>query len=642
MTTDALIGQTLIGKYTILRQIGRGGMGVVYEAKHVELGKHVAIKLMLEKYAEDGEAVARFKREALAASRIGNPHIIDIIDIGIAPDGRSFVVMQLLVGGSLAELLKQTGALPPARALDIMRQTLRAVGAAHAKHIVHRDLKPDNIFLIRQDDADHDFVKLLDFGISKIIDQSAELAATKLTSTGTVMGTPLYMAPEQAMGTTTDQRADIYALGVILYEMLAGTPPFAGVTYPVLVVKLLTADPELLSEVRPGLPPALVAAVHRALEKEPTNRFDTCEAFAAALTGQAPPEAKASAKAAIALDQTMDSRQVVAASPSALERASSLQPPTSAVSSPDAVPRSRTPLMLGAAGVVIVALVAVIVVLARAPAPAAAPPAITSAPIAIAPVGADAAVAPVAPVDATLELALVPDAPPTPTKVNKPPTSRPGMTVAPTSTTPPSSLTPPPPTTTTPPIESEPATPPATPSTPPPAKGGQTIVDVAAAIKRHDGKGCRAALAALSTPPASDVRVLNLHAICEMVAGNCAGGEQELRAVYTREGTPPDSAKFSVDLYCPPGDDPDTRLRRISKQISSSTYFDCAYFLEPTRASAKVASSARDRQIVGSLLAQIAACYSKRDRCDVARAVLAEAQVFIPALALNELKASCR
>ena len=200
-----LIGFVLENRYRIVREIGRGGMGVVYEAEHVELGKRVAIKVMLEKYADDDEAVARFKREALAASRIGNPHIIDVSHIGTAPDGRAFVVMELLVGTPLSHLLKRTARSRRVRAVAIMRQVLRAIGAAHAKGIVHRDLKPDNIFLVEHDD-EHDFVKLLDFGISKMLDGDAAVAATKLTTTGVVMGTPLYMAPEQAMGTPVDHR----------------------------------------------------------------------------------------------------------------------------------------------------------------------------------------------------------------------------------------------------------------------------------------------------------------------------------------------------------------------------------------------------------------------------------------------------
>ena len=159
---DSLIGYVLADKYRVVRQIGHGGMGVVYEAEHVQLGKRVAIKLMLEKYREDTEAIARFQREAYAASSIGNPHIIDVADIGTAPDGRAFVVMELLNGVPLTDVIK-TGPLPPWRALGIMRQVLRAVGAAHAKGIIHRDLKPDNIFILHEH-GQQDFVKLLTSG----------------------------------------------------------------------------------------------------------------------------------------------------------------------------------------------------------------------------------------------------------------------------------------------------------------------------------------------------------------------------------------------------------------------------------------------------------------------------------------------
>lgn len=286
--SSSLVGSVLGEKYRVVREIGRGGMGVVFEAEHVDLGKRVAIKLMLEKYANDSEALARFQREALAASRIGNGHIIDVSDIGTAPDGRTYVVMELLEGSPLAHEIETGGPMSPRRAIHIMRQVLRAVGAAHAKSIVHRDLKPDNIFLVTKDDQ-RDFVKLLDFGISKVMDPDLQVAATKLTTTGVVIGTPLYMAPEQAMGSEVDHRADIYACGVILYEMLAGRPPFDGATYAVLVSKLLTQDPAPLASVRPGLPAALVAAVHRALDKEPEGRFGTAELFAASLPGERTP-----------------------------------------------------------------------------------------------------------------------------------------------------------------------------------------------------------------------------------------------------------------------------------------------------------------------------------------------------------------
>ena len=167
-------------------------MGVVYEAEHVQLGKKVAIKLLLAKFADDPEAIARFQREALTVSQIGNPHIIDVVDIGVAPDGRSFVVLELLTGSDLGGVLTLTGPMNPQRAIAIMQQVLQGVGAAHARGIVHRDLKPDNVFLVQRG-TDVDFVKILDFGISKILD--AVDAKVRLTSTGTVVGTPVYMAP---------------------------------------------------------------------------------------------------------------------------------------------------------------------------------------------------------------------------------------------------------------------------------------------------------------------------------------------------------------------------------------------------------------------------------------------------------------
>ncbi|MEO8705469.1 MAG: protein kinase [Kofleriaceae bacterium] len=304
---DALIGFVLADKYRIVRQIGRGGMGVVYEAQHIQLGKRVAIKLMLEKYQDDTEAIARFQREAVAASRIGNPHIIDVSDVGVGHDGRSFVVMELLNGLPLSQVREMTGPMPPWRAVSIMRQVLRAVGAAHAKGIIHRDLKPDNIFLIGQDDQ-HDFVKLLDFGISKVLDLDEQIAFTKLTHTGVVMGTPLYMAPEQAQGLPVGAGADIYACGAILYELLSGRPPFEGQTYAVLVAKLLTAEPDHLASLRPGLPLALVNAVHRALAKEPQDRFATAELFAASLPGERTPSQ-------IELAGTLDSGLAIARMP---------------------------------------------------------------------------------------------------------------------------------------------------------------------------------------------------------------------------------------------------------------------------------------------------------------------------------------
>ena len=356
--SSSLIGFALEDRYTILKEIGRGGMGIVYEAEHVELGKRVAIKVMLDKYANDDEAVVRFKREALAASRIGNPHIIDVSHIGAAPDGRPFVVMELLDGEPLTRVMERTGPMPAWRAIQIMRQVLRAVGAAHAKGIIHRDLKPDNIFIVNRDDQ-HDFVKLLDFGISKMIDTGEQIAATRLTTTGVVMGTPLYMAPEQAMGSPVDRGVDIYAAGVILFEMLSGRPPFNETNYNMLVAKLITASPPHLADLRRGLPTALVDAVHRALEKEPENRFASADAFAQAL-----PTDRALSEPNLEVMHTLGPDASVSAVPSTMRK-----------------PPSKRGWLIGAGAVVVVGAVVVIGVVASGGEPSSGTTATSVAPV---------------------------------------------------------------------------------------------------------------------------------------------------------------------------------------------------------------------------------------------------------------------
>jgi serine/threonine-protein kinase len=255
-------------------------MGVVYEALHVALGKRVAIKLLLDKYENDHEAVERFHREALTATQIGDDHIIDVLDVGTTAHGRSFVVLELLDGQDLGKLLAATGPMPASRAVHIIQQVLRGLGAAHAKGIVHRDMKPDNVFVVPHSETP-DFVKILDFGISKII--AAQDAKVRLTATGTVVGTPIYMAPEQAMGNSVDHRADLYSVGVMLYELLAGRPPFVAESYLALVTQHLQAVPPDLGAMRPDLPRPLVNAIHRALSKEPDQRYRTAEEFARAL-----------------------------------------------------------------------------------------------------------------------------------------------------------------------------------------------------------------------------------------------------------------------------------------------------------------------------------------------------------------------
>jgi len=201
---DSLVGATLANRYTIVRRIGEGGMGAVYEARHAVIGKRVAVKVLLEKFLSKSDFVARLLQEARLASAIGHENIVDVIDFGTTDDGRSFVVMEFLDGESLAQLLMREAPLPVERSLRLARQVASALSAAHAKGIVHRDIKPENVYLIRRGDAD--FVKVVDFGISKAVRQGqgeqGEEAPEflRLTHTGLLLGTPLYMSPEQARG----------------------------------------------------------------------------------------------------------------------------------------------------------------------------------------------------------------------------------------------------------------------------------------------------------------------------------------------------------------------------------------------------------------------------------------------------------
>jgi len=275
---DSLIGTVLAGRYEVVRRIGEGGMGAVYEAKHALIGKRVAVKVLLEKFHAQSDFVARLLQEARLASSIGHQNIVDVTDFGTTDDGRSFVVMEFLDGESLADLERREAPLPIERSLRIARQAASALGAAHAKGIFHRDVKPENLYLVRRGDAD--FVKVVDFGISKAVkpggDDGAE--AYRLTHTGLLLGTPLYMSPEQARGDEDlDHRADIWALGVLLYECLTGEVPFRANNYLQIISQVLTHEPLSPSRLRPelGIPEAVDAVVMRAMEKDRARRYQT-------------------------------------------------------------------------------------------------------------------------------------------------------------------------------------------------------------------------------------------------------------------------------------------------------------------------------------------------------------------------------
>jgi eukaryotic-like serine/threonine-protein kinase len=277
---EAVIGST-VGTYTIQRELGRGGMGAVYVGAHSLLGRQAAIKVLLPQLSRDQNIVQRFFNEARAATAIKHPGIVEIYDFGFAADGSAYIVMEMLRGESLADRLRRAGRLAPAVALQLCRQVATALGAAHRIGIVHRDLKPDNIFLVPDEEvAMGERVKLLDFGIAKLVD-AGQLART---SVGAIMGTPYYMAPEQARGAIDlDHRADLYALGCVLYEMLCGRPPFVGDNPAVVMAEHLATAPPPLRAFAPDVPPPLEAIAMRLIAKSPAERHATTDELVADL-----------------------------------------------------------------------------------------------------------------------------------------------------------------------------------------------------------------------------------------------------------------------------------------------------------------------------------------------------------------------
>lgn len=272
------VGATLENKYRLTAKLGQGGMGSVYKGEHTVIGKTVAVKFLHTRFVGQKQVVQRFYREARAAAAIGHENIIDVVDVGISQEGDPYLVMEYLEGESLADMLARVGPVSIEAACGVMEPALLALSAAHAKGIVHRDLKPDNIFLVFRDGGPPK-VKLIDFGISKVAG-----GADKLTRTGSVMGTPAYMAPEQARGDADlDHRADVYAMGVILYEMLTGALPFPGDTFASIMARILTEKPLPPLEVRPDFPRVVEPIVMKALEKDPAARYQSAAELLAAL-----------------------------------------------------------------------------------------------------------------------------------------------------------------------------------------------------------------------------------------------------------------------------------------------------------------------------------------------------------------------
>jgi serine/threonine-protein kinase len=287
-------GQILLGKYRIERVLGMGGMGVVVAATHVTLEERVAIKFLLPQALSSGEAVARFLREARAAVRIKSEHVARVHDVGQLENGAPYMIMEYLDGADLGSIGQRRGALPIEEAVEFVLQACEALAEAHALGIVHRDLKPANLFLVTRADGTPS-VKVLDFGISKVTGLSSSGADLGMTKTTTVMGSPLYMSPEQmASSRDVDARTDIWALGAILYELLTGTVPFQADTITQLCAMILQQPAPPLRNARPDAPAGLAEVIVRSLEKDRSRRFTTVAEFAHSLAPFAPRRARLS------------------------------------------------------------------------------------------------------------------------------------------------------------------------------------------------------------------------------------------------------------------------------------------------------------------------------------------------------------
>jgi serine/threonine-protein kinase len=289
MTTpnDAMIGTLAAGRYRILKLLGEGGMGQVYLAEHVAIEKRLALKVLRAEFANKGEIVTRFQQEAISASRIKHPNVLDVFDFGQLENGCFFLAMEFLEGNDLADELARRRVLGAAMGIRISMQICRALAAAHANGVVHRDMKPENVFLQRTADGE-EIVKIVDFGIAQLRSKDAEVASTKrrLTRTGMIFGTPEYMAPEQASGKHADLRSDIYSVGIIMYEMFTGAVPFTGETFLGVLSKHLSEPTPAMSAVYPELAisSSLQSVIMHGLEKDPELRYQTMLDFAAAIS----------------------------------------------------------------------------------------------------------------------------------------------------------------------------------------------------------------------------------------------------------------------------------------------------------------------------------------------------------------------
>ena len=264
---DAYIGRTIKGRYQIIKKLGEGGMGAVYLAEQISMARKVALKVLQGNYARDEEFIGRFRREARLAASLNHPYIVTVYDFDQGDDGALFIAMEYIDGKSLTEVIRRDGPLDIGRAARLGIQITEGLAAAHRSGVIHRDIKPDNIMVVGAEDVE--MVKLMDFGIARLRDSGS---MSRLTRAGVIMGTPAYMAPEQAEGAEVSERTDIYALGIVLYEMLSGSVPFRASTPGAVLVKQIQERPLALRTLRREIPAAIESTVMQALEKDPSKR----------------------------------------------------------------------------------------------------------------------------------------------------------------------------------------------------------------------------------------------------------------------------------------------------------------------------------------------------------------------------------
>ncbi len=290
---ESYVGREVAGQFRIVKRIGSGGMGAVYKAEQPDMNRHVAIKILHKRYLSRTDLVSRFRREARAMSHLSHPNTARVFLYGQLEDGACYFVMEYLEGRNLAQVVRANGPMDEERAVHVMAQVCGALDEAHRAGIIHRDLKPENIFLTSQGGID-DYPKVLDFGLAKVTEKQMKPGSMILTREGMVFGTPEFMSPEQARGKALDPRADIYSLGVIMYELLSGKLPF-NAKQPIEFIQLHVNEPPTpLREHMPEVSPRLEQAVMKALEKDPDHRYASAAEFGAALTASlsAPPEAE--------------------------------------------------------------------------------------------------------------------------------------------------------------------------------------------------------------------------------------------------------------------------------------------------------------------------------------------------------------